>query len=126
VVLPTLRQAADLDYGLVVLADACLDGDPEVHRVLTEKVFRRHAQGQHFATFEFAGQVGEPGAEPRVHVNQTRPAFPAALEQPLAKGGLGGLGDGAGASAHDARSAGVSSRRIRRGCDGGRYGGQAR
>ncbi|MGH3170007.1 MAG: cysteine hydrolase family protein [Trebonia sp.] len=39
VVLSTLRQAADLDFGLTVLADGCLDGDPEVHRVLTEKVF---------------------------------------------------------------------------------------
>jgi nicotinamidase-related amidase len=43
VVLSTLRQAADLDFGLVVLADACADGDPEVHRVLTEKVFPRQA-----------------------------------------------------------------------------------
>jgi len=43
VVLSTLRQAADLDYRLVVLADACLDGDQEVHRVLTEKVFPRQA-----------------------------------------------------------------------------------
>lgn len=43
VVLSTLRQAADLDYGLVVLADACADGDAEVHRVLTEKVFPRQA-----------------------------------------------------------------------------------
>ena len=44
VVLSTLRQAADLDYRLVVLADACLDGDAEVHRVLTEKVFPRQAE----------------------------------------------------------------------------------
>jgi nicotinamidase-related amidase len=44
VVLSTLRQAADLDYGLVVLADACTDGDAEVHRVLTEKVFPRQAE----------------------------------------------------------------------------------
>jgi nicotinamidase-related amidase len=43
VVLSTLRQAADLDFGLTVLADACLDADPEVHRVLTEKVFPRQA-----------------------------------------------------------------------------------
>jgi nicotinamidase-related amidase len=43
VVLSTVRQAADLDYRLVVLAGAGLDGDPEVHRVLTEKVFRRQA-----------------------------------------------------------------------------------
>jgi nicotinamidase-related amidase len=44
VVLSTLRQAADRDFGLVVLADGCLDGDDEVHRVLTEKVFPRQAE----------------------------------------------------------------------------------
>jgi nicotinamidase-related amidase len=43
VVLSTLLQAADLDFGLTVLADGCLDGDPEVHRVLTEKVFPHQA-----------------------------------------------------------------------------------
>jgi len=43
VVLSTLRQAADLDYRLVVLEDACLDADPEVHRVLTQNVFPRQA-----------------------------------------------------------------------------------
>jgi nicotinamidase-related amidase len=43
VVLSTFRQAADLDYRLTVLADACADPDEEVHRVLTEKVFARHA-----------------------------------------------------------------------------------
>jgi len=41
VVLSTLREAVDKDYGLVVLSDACLDADPEVHRVLAEKVFPR-------------------------------------------------------------------------------------
>jgi nicotinamidase-related amidase len=44
VVLSTLRQAADLDYELVVLGDGCLDGDEEVHRVLCEKVFPRQAE----------------------------------------------------------------------------------
>ena len=43
VVLSTLRQAADLDYQLVVLSDGCLDADAEVHRVLTEKIFPRQA-----------------------------------------------------------------------------------
>jgi nicotinamidase-related amidase len=43
VVLSTLRQAADLDYRLTVLSDACADSDPEVHRVLLEKVFPRQA-----------------------------------------------------------------------------------
>ena len=44
VVLSTLRQAADLDYRLTVLADGCLDADPEVHQVLLHKVFPRQAE----------------------------------------------------------------------------------
>ncbi len=43
VVLSTLRQAADLDYRITVLSDACADGDLEVHRILMEKVFPRQA-----------------------------------------------------------------------------------
>jgi nicotinamidase-related amidase len=43
VVLSTLRDAADADYRLYVLADATGDPDPEVHRVLVEKVFPRQA-----------------------------------------------------------------------------------
>ncbi|OPH57794.1 isochorismatase [Paenibacillus ferrarius] len=43
VVLSTLREAADKDFALTVLSDACLDADPEVHRVLIEKVFPRQA-----------------------------------------------------------------------------------
>jgi nicotinamidase-related amidase len=43
VVLSTLREAADRDFGLAVLSDACADGDAEVHRVLLEKVFPRQA-----------------------------------------------------------------------------------
>ncbi|MGH3182320.1 MAG: isochorismatase family protein [Streptosporangiaceae bacterium] len=42
--LSTLRQAADLDYRLTVRADGCLDPDPEVHRVLVEKMFPRQAE----------------------------------------------------------------------------------
>ncbi|MFD7714718.1 cysteine hydrolase family protein [Streptomyces sp. NPDC059814] len=41
VVLSTLCQAVDLDLGLTVLVDACLDTDPELHRVLTGKLFPR-------------------------------------------------------------------------------------
>jgi nicotinamidase-related amidase len=44
VVLSTLRQAADLDLRLTVLCDGCADADPEVHRVLTEKVFPAQAE----------------------------------------------------------------------------------
>lgn len=43
VVLSTLRQAVDLDYGLTVLRDGCADADEEVHRVLLDKVFPRQA-----------------------------------------------------------------------------------
>ncbi|MFF4406721.1 cysteine hydrolase family protein [Streptomyces sp. NPDC001262] len=43
VVLHTVCQANDMDFGLTVLADACLDTDPEVHRVLTEKLFPQWA-----------------------------------------------------------------------------------
>jgi nicotinamidase-related amidase len=43
VVLSTLRVAADLDYRCTVVADACADGDAEVHACLTQKVFLRQA-----------------------------------------------------------------------------------
>lgn len=43
VVLSTVREAADKDYGLTVLSDGCADGDEEVHRVLMTKVFPRQA-----------------------------------------------------------------------------------
>jgi nicotinamidase-related amidase len=43
VVASTIRHAADADYRLVVVSDCCADPDPEVHRVLTEKVFGRPA-----------------------------------------------------------------------------------
>ncbi len=43
VVLSTVRHAADLDFDLTVLHDGCADTDPEVHRVLLDKVFPRQA-----------------------------------------------------------------------------------
>jgi len=43
VVLSTLREASDKDYKMTVIADCCADGDEEVHRVLTTKVFPRQA-----------------------------------------------------------------------------------
>jgi nicotinamidase-related amidase len=58
VVLSTLRQAADLDYQLTVLADGCLDADPEVHRVLTTKVFPRQAEVT--STAAWAATLAQP------------------------------------------------------------------
>lgn len=43
VVLSTLREAADKDFQLTVLADCCVDNDEEVQRVLLSKVFPRQA-----------------------------------------------------------------------------------
>jgi nicotinamidase-related amidase len=43
VVLSTLREAADKDYQLTVLADCCADVDEEVQRVLLSKIFPRQA-----------------------------------------------------------------------------------
>ncbi|MBX7551841.1 cysteine hydrolase [Streptomyces sp. NPDC004232] len=43
VVLHTLCQANDLDFGLTVLSDACLDTDPEMHRILIERLFPQWA-----------------------------------------------------------------------------------
>jgi nicotinamidase-related amidase len=43
VVLSTTREAADRDYRITILSDACADTDEEVHRVLTTKVFPRQA-----------------------------------------------------------------------------------
>jgi nicotinamidase-related amidase len=43
VVLSTVRWASDMDYQLVVVADACADRDAEVHRVLTQKVLPTQA-----------------------------------------------------------------------------------
>ncbi|MFJ8392461.1 cysteine hydrolase family protein [Streptomyces sp. NPDC094144] len=43
VVLSTLMDAADRDYRVYVLSDGVADHDPEVHRVLVEKVFPSRA-----------------------------------------------------------------------------------
>jgi nicotinamidase-related amidase len=43
VVLSTVRYAADADYRIVVVEDCCADRDPEVHRLLVERVFPRQA-----------------------------------------------------------------------------------
>ena len=43
VVLSTTREAADKDYQITILSNACGDADEEVHRVLMTKVFPRQA-----------------------------------------------------------------------------------
>jgi nicotinamidase-related amidase len=55
VVLSTVRYAADRDFGLYVLENACMDRDPEVHDVLMHKVFPRQAYVVSVA--EFASQL---------------------------------------------------------------------
>jgi nicotinamidase-related amidase len=44
VVLSTLRHAYDHDYRSIVVSDGCTDRDPEVHRILVERVFPRQAR----------------------------------------------------------------------------------
>jgi nicotinamidase-related amidase len=63
VVLSTLRQAADLDYQLTVLADGCLDPDPEVHQVLLGKVFPRQAEVTTIADWADRLHQGAPGPD---------------------------------------------------------------
>lgn len=44
VVLSTVRQAADLDYRVVVVSDEVADSDPAVHDLLVTKLFPRQAE----------------------------------------------------------------------------------
>ncbi len=64
VVLSTVRAAADLDYDMHVVADCCADRDPEVHRVLTEKVFSSMAPAvtadEFLAALESSGAQAHP------------------------------------------------------------------
>jgi nicotinamidase-related amidase len=62
-VLSTLRAAADLDFELTVLRDACADADPEVHRVLLDKVFPRQAEVVDVAAWAagLADEAAAPG-----------------------------------------------------------------
>jgi len=57
VVLSTVRDAADRDYRIIVLADACADFDPDVHEVLTTRVFPRQAVVATVADLE--GMLGD-------------------------------------------------------------------
>jgi nicotinamidase-related amidase len=56
VVLSTVRLAADMDYKLFVVSDACADRNEEAHRILTEKVFPWQATV--VTTEEFVKAIG--------------------------------------------------------------------
>ncbi|MEV0266491.1 isochorismatase family protein [Streptomyces sp. NPDC050617] len=56
VVLSTVREAADRDYRLFVLADACDDPDPQLHRTLMESVLPTQADVIDIAAFEEAAR----------------------------------------------------------------------
>jgi nicotinamidase-related amidase len=43
VVLSTVRDAADRDFNITVLSDACTDLDPDTHRLLLDSIFPRQA-----------------------------------------------------------------------------------
>ncbi|MET7613189.1 cysteine hydrolase [Streptomyces seoulensis] len=58
VVLSTLWRAVDLDLGVTVLADGCLDTDPEVHRMLVERLFPQWADV--VTVEEWLGAIGTP------------------------------------------------------------------
>jgi nicotinamidase-related amidase len=53
VVLSTVRDAADRDYRVYVLADGTADVDPDVHDILIQKIFPR--QAYIITTAELAG-----------------------------------------------------------------------
>ncbi|MGW5332751.1 cysteine hydrolase family protein [Streptomyces bauhiniae] len=58
VVLSTLCHAVDLDLGVTVLADGCLDTDPEVHRMLVERLFPQWADV--FTIEDWLSAIGAP------------------------------------------------------------------
>jgi len=60
VVLSTVRWAADMDYQLIVISDACADQSNDVHQVLTEKVFP--AQATVVTAAEFVESIGTKGS----------------------------------------------------------------
>jgi nicotinamidase-related amidase len=60
VVLSTVRDGADRDYRILVLADACADPQPNVHQFLLEYVFPRQADVITIA--ELPGLLGAPAS----------------------------------------------------------------
>ncbi len=43
VILSTVREAADKNYQITIISDLCVDFEPEIHKVLMEKIFPRQA-----------------------------------------------------------------------------------
>ena len=56
VVLSTVRDGADRDYRIIVLADACADPGPGMHEFLTERVFPR--QGTVISSADLPAALG--------------------------------------------------------------------
>ncbi|MFE3956026.1 cysteine hydrolase [Nocardia sp. NPDC059091] len=52
VVLSTVRDAADRDYRIIVVGDACADGNAELHELLLRDVLTLHADILTVASFE--------------------------------------------------------------------------
>ncbi|WP_051941156.1 cysteine hydrolase family protein [Phaeacidiphilus oryzae] len=62
-ILSTVRDAADRDYRLLVLSDACADLDPQVHRTLLESVLPTQADVLDVTAFEAAAAAARnPGS----------------------------------------------------------------
>ena len=55
-VMTAVTSATDLDFELVMIEDCCLDTDPELHRVLFERLFPRRADI--LSTQEFLQVIG--------------------------------------------------------------------
>jgi nicotinamidase-related amidase len=62
VVLSSVRYAADSDFRIVVLRDACSDPDPQVHACLVDKIFPRQATV--IASEAFADMLGQAASSP--------------------------------------------------------------
>jgi nicotinamidase-related amidase len=62
VVLSTACRAIDMDLGLTVLVDGCLDTDAELHRVITENLFP--LWGNALTIDEWLASIAPGGATP--------------------------------------------------------------
>src|SRR6266508_254148 len=87
----TDRQATGQHRVRVPVPAGEVDGKPPQAR---GAAVTQPAQWQDLAALEVAVDVGEAAAESDGDAGQAGPALPLASSEPLAKGGLGGLGDG--------------------------------